>query len=139
MGCSQNGHGPVNQFALVSYIPGLLGEFLDLLRLQLAPDCRPHAHVTVLPPRPLNGPVEHAESELRQVTSRFHAFEVKLGAVEIFESSQVIYIEVDRGERELRAMHHSSIVAQYSSMSLIVFIRTSRSRKIFLRSTFRKY
>src|SRR5579864_2892576 len=88
MGCSQNGHGRVNEFALVSYIPGELGEFLDSLRLQLAPDCQPRAHVTVLPPRPLKGSVEYAESELRQVSSRFHSFEVKLGGVEIFESSQ---------------------------------------------------
>lgn len=105
MGCSQNGHGRVNQFALVSYIPDPLGKFLDLLRLRLAPDCRPHAHVTVLPPRSLQGPVENAESELRQSAAQFHPFEIKLGSVEIFKSTQVIYIEVEQGERELREMH----------------------------------
>jgi 2'-5' RNA ligase len=105
MGCSQNGCGRVNQFALVSYIPDPLGKFLDLLRLRLAPGCRPHAHVTVLPPRPLQGPVECAESELGQAASQFHSFEVKLGGVEIFETSEVIYIEVERGERQLREMH----------------------------------
>src|SRR5581483_8545877 len=105
MGCSQNGHGLENQFALVSYIPDPLGKFLDSLRLELAPECRPHAHVTILPPRPLKGPVEIAESELRQGASQFHAFEVKLGEVRLFELSEVVYIEVEAGEPELREMH----------------------------------
>jgi 2'-5' RNA ligase len=105
MGCSQNGYGRVNQFALVSYIPDPLGRYLDLLRLRLAPECRPHAHVTVLPPRPLRGTVESAESELRDATTRFHAFDVKLGNVELFEATEVIYIEVARGEGELVDMH----------------------------------
>lgn len=105
MGCSQNGHVRVNQFALVSYIPDPLGKYLDLLRLRLVPECRPHAHVTVLPPRPLQGPVDGAESELRQAASQFHAFEIKLGNVEIFATSEVIYLEVEHGEEELREMH----------------------------------
>jgi 2'-5' RNA ligase len=105
MGCSNNGYVPVDQFALVSYIPDPLGKFLDLLRLELAPECRPHAHVTVLPPRPLKGPVEKAEDELRELSSRCQAFEVKLGTVEMFEASEVIYIEVEDGEKELREMH----------------------------------
>jgi 2'-5' RNA ligase len=105
MGCLQNGYVRVNQYALVSYIPDPLGKFLDLLRLQLAPACKPHAHVTILPPRPLQGPVESAEAEVRGISRQFHAFEVKLGRVGMFEKSEVIYIEVERGERELRQMH----------------------------------
>ena len=105
MGCSKNGFVRVNQYALVSYIPDPLGKFLDLLRLRLAPGCRPHAHVTVLPPRPLQGAVEQAESELRDRSCNFHSFEVKLGSVEMFETSKVIYIEVEKGERELRQMY----------------------------------
>jgi 2'-5' RNA ligase len=105
MGCLQNGYVRINQFALVSYIPNPLGRFLDLLRLRLAPECRPHAHVTILPPRPLLSPVECAESELRATTSHFHSFEVQLGNVEIFEKTDVIYIQVLRGEKEIREMH----------------------------------
>jgi len=105
MGCLQNGYDPINQYALVSYIPDPLGEFLDRLRVRLAPECRPHAHVTVLPPRPLQGPVEVAESELREATSQFQPFEIQLGDVEMFASTKVIYIEVERGEAELRRMH----------------------------------
>jgi 2'-5' RNA ligase len=42
---------------------------------------------------------------MREISSHFHAFEVKLGKVEIFEASEVIYLGVERGERELRQMH----------------------------------
>jgi len=105
MGCSLNGYVRINQYALVSYIPDPLGKFLDLLRLKLAPECRPHAHVTVLPPRPLNGSFESAKAELQKAANRFQPFEVKLGSVEMFEASEVIYIEVANGEEELRRMH----------------------------------
>src|SRR5437870_1108299 len=104
MGCSHNGFVPVNQFALVSYIPDPLGKFLDILRLRLAPECRPHAHVTILPPRPIKGPVERAEAELRDAAVQFHSFEVKLGNIEMFDTTEVIYIGVERGGSELREM-----------------------------------
>ena len=44
----------VGHFALVAYIPDPLASFLDNLRLELTPACKPHAHVTILPPRPLH-------------------------------------------------------------------------------------
>lgn len=105
MGCEDNGYVRVNQYALVSYIEEPLGSFLDRLRLRLAPECRPHAHVTILPPRPLCGPEEQAESVIRDISAEFQSFEVKLGNVELFEATEVIYIEVDCGARELRQMH----------------------------------
>src|SRR2546430_17316912 len=43
----------LNVYALVIYIPDPLGRFLDDLRRELVPDYNPHAHVSVLPPRPL--------------------------------------------------------------------------------------
>ena len=60
MGCNENGvpsrpslEERLNVFALVVYIPGPLGVFLDELRRELVPHYNPHAHVSVLPPRPL--------------------------------------------------------------------------------------
>lgn len=105
MGCSDNGFVRIDQYALVSYIPEPLGKFLDLLRLRLAPECRPHAHVTILPPRKLHGSAECAESELRDIASHFHSFEGRLAGVKMFEATKVIYLEVDRGCQELREMH----------------------------------
>ena len=105
LSCSETGFNRIDQYALVSYIPDPLGKFLDLLRLRLAPECRPHAHVTVLPPRQLRGPVESAETELQDVALHFHPFDVTLGSVEMFEVTKVIYLGVERGGRELHEMH----------------------------------
>src|SRR3954449_9213128 len=53
MGCEGETSGACH-FALVSYIPGRLAEFLDRLRCELSPGCRLRAHVTILPPRPVD-------------------------------------------------------------------------------------
>ena len=107
MGCETNGHVRVNQYALVSYVQAPLGSFLDRLRLRLTPECRPHAHITILPPRPLCAPEERAEAEIRDISARFHSFDVKLGNVERFQTTEVIYLQLDCGARELRQLHQS--------------------------------
>lgn len=107
MGCSNNGHERMNQFALVSYIPGMLGIFLDALRVELVPECRPHAHVTILPPRPVSVDPDVAIQELRSRIGDFEAFDVRLGEIEIFTKSDVIYLGVRDGERQLRAMYEA--------------------------------
>lgn len=94
-------------FALVSYIPDPLGSFLDDLRLELVPDCSPHAHITVLPPRPINGCADEAAEELRDLSRRFPGFEVELGDVEMFRQSKVIYVGLRRGELELHRMYRA--------------------------------
>jgi len=97
----------LKQFALVSYIPHPLGAFLDDLRLELVPNCSPHAHVTVLPPRPIQSCADDAADEIRRIAHRFANFEVELGAVEMFPESKVIYIGIQRGEPELRRMYQA--------------------------------
>lgn len=112
MSCSPspcgNGAGrTLNQFALVSYLPDPLGSFLDQLRLELTPRCNPHAHVTVLPPRPL------AEGlDLRMLTGVMEEegrlaipFEITLGEIEIFPVTNVIYLSLARGEHQMRELH----------------------------------
>ncbi len=94
-------------FALVSYIPDPLGAFLDDLRLALVPGCSPHAHVTVLPPRPIHTCPDEAAEELREVSRPFADFEVELGDVEIFPQSKVVYIGIKRGELELHRMYRA--------------------------------
>jgi hypothetical protein len=107
MHCPNGGGRTLSQFALVSYIPGPLGAFLDRLRLELTPQCNPHAHVTVLPPRPIA-----CECDLKALTGTLEQegrialpFEVVLGDIEIFPGTNVIYLSLARGESELRAMH----------------------------------
>jgi 2'-5' RNA ligase len=107
MGCNNGASQPRNQYALVSYIPGPLGVFLDQLRLDLVPGCSPHAHVTVLPPRPIESSEEQAAEEMFERTDGFSDFEVELGDVEVFPVSKVIYIGLRRGEPELRRMYRT--------------------------------
>jgi 2'-5' RNA ligase len=86
-----------------------LGAFLDRLRLELTPRCNPHAHVTVLPPRPVA-----CECDLKDLTGFLerevklaHPFEVALGDISVFPVSNVIYLDLAQGEPDLRALHES--------------------------------
>jgi 2'-5' RNA ligase len=94
----------LNQFALVIYIPDPLARFLDDLRVELVAGCRPRAHVTVLPPRPL-ADVETASRQAGAMTAEAPPFELEAGDVEIFPKTNVIYIGLRWGTRELEAMH----------------------------------
>jgi 2'-5' RNA ligase len=96
----------LNQFALVIYFPDPLARFLDELRIELVAGCRPHAHVTVLPPRPI-ADVDAALEAARIMTPEFPPFEIKAGEVEVFPQTNVIYIGVEKGGEELRAMHEA--------------------------------
>ena len=95
----------LNVFALVIYIPDPLGRFLDDLRRDLMPGCNPHAHVSVLPPRPLTVDWQIASEQVRRWASERPPFEVALGAVRMFPVTNVIYIELAKGEGELFQMH----------------------------------
>src|SRR5438105_11352705 len=87
----------LNVYALVIYIPDPLGRFLDDLRKELVPGCNPHAHVSVLPPRPLAVDWQVASEQVRACASVRPAFEVTLGAVNMFPVTNVIYIELATG------------------------------------------
>ena len=95
----------INLFALVSYIPGALGEFLDLLREELVTGCKPHAHVTILPPRPVTGDIQTNSRTIEDRLDGFGPFQVDLTGVQIFEKSNVIYAALDQGWAKLVAMH----------------------------------
>ena len=100
--------GRVNCFALVSYIPGPLGRFLDEMRRDLEPNTlAPRAHITLLPPRCLGEQVTagEAEAHLDNLLSELPAVEVYLGSVEIFPVTNVVYIAVDGGFLQLRKLH----------------------------------
>ena len=99
----------IGQFALVAYIPDPLARFLDDLRLELTPDCKPHAHVTVLPPRPIDCDANVAEM-VRQIAEDikgFAPFRIDLGEISIFEASHVVYLGLGRGMSELRYLYRT--------------------------------
>jgi 2'-5' RNA ligase len=97
----------LNVFALVIYIPGQLGQFLDDFRRKLVPGCNPHAHVSLLPPRPLAVDWQVASEQVRTVLNPWAPFEIELTGIEMFPVTNVIYIQVGRGAAELRKVHQA--------------------------------
>lgn len=105
MGSTNGAGGKLNVFALVIYIPDPLGRFLDDLRVELVPSYKPHAHVSVLPPRALSISSGQGCGHARQLAAEFAPFEIELGDVEVFEATKVIYLSVKKGHSELREMY----------------------------------
>src|SRR5262245_54625772 len=106
-GCGAPAGESPNVFALVIYIPDPLGEFLDRLRRELVPHYNPHAHVSVLPPRPLPRPEDwkHACGAARTLAESASPFWIEATEVRVFPVTNVIYLELGRGQTELREMY----------------------------------
>jgi 2'-5' RNA ligase len=95
------------RYALVAYITSPVGEFVESLRRELHPDL-PHlaAHLTLLPPRPLDGTESAALQTLETVCGNAEPFEVSLGHMETFiPATPTIYIRVDRAASRMRELH----------------------------------
>jgi len=112
MSCESNGarrsvpaEERLNVFALVIYLPEPLGRFLDELRCELVPHDKPHAHVSVLPPRPLAVDWQVASDQVRSLTEAWSPFEIELTNIEVFPVTNVIYLELGTGAAELRRLH----------------------------------
>jgi 2'-5' RNA ligase len=112
MDCESNGaqrrvpaEERLNVFALVIYLPEPLGRFLDDLRCELVPNDKPHAHVSVLPPRPLAVDASVASEQVRALTESWSPFEIELTSIEAFPVTNVIYLELGAGAAELRQLH----------------------------------
>src|SRR5438552_13824132 len=91
----------LNVFALVIYLPDPLGRFLDDLRRELVPGCTPHAHVSVLPPRPLAGDWQVAREQVRSLAASWKPFDITLNGIGMFPVTNVIYIELGRGAAQM--------------------------------------
>ncbi|MBC8164257.1 MAG: 2'-5' RNA ligase family protein [Bryobacteraceae bacterium] len=96
---------PINQFAVVCYIPDYLGDFITRLRCELVSGCTARSHVTVLPPRPLTASPDLAASELIERSVQYFAFPLEVSRLRIFVESSVIFADVSRGRDELFEMH----------------------------------
>jgi 2'-5' RNA ligase len=105
MDCPPSGAERINSFALVCYLPGALGAFLDRLRAELVSTCQARSHVTVLPPRQLIASETLAKRQIAERVPEYPPFRVDLGEVEVFPETKVIYLGVDRGGDRLSAMH----------------------------------
>jgi 2'-5' RNA ligase len=95
----------INSFSLVAYLPEPLAGFVGQLRRELVPDCRARAHITLLPPRPLFCPTDAALAHIRQALHSFQPFQVQFGEVRSFPKTNVVYLSILRGLKELEALH----------------------------------
>ena len=106
MGCTEESPCACH-FALVSYISGRLAKFLDGLRYELKPGCVLRSHVTILPPRPIDLNIDESVRQITAESEDIQPFTVELGPVAIFKKSNVVYLSLRRGERELHALHEN--------------------------------
>jgi 2'-5' RNA ligase len=95
------------RYALVAYVRSPAGEFVESLRRELHPDL-PHlaAHLTILPPRPLQGTESSALQTLDRICGAVEPFEVTLGSVETFiPVTPTVYIRVDGAASPMCELH----------------------------------
>jgi 2'-5' RNA ligase len=95
----------VNSYALVSYIPGKLGDFITGLRQELVSKCVARSHVSILPPRPLSDPAEVAADQVRATLAPFQAFELDMPRIRVFEQTSVVFCEIGAGRERLFELH----------------------------------
>lgn len=105
MNCGLETAEPINSFALVSYIPGQLGEFITRLREDLVAGCVAQSHVSILTPRPLHITREAASQQVRAGLAPFSAFELELPRIRVFEQTSVVFCEVGIGRDQLFVLH----------------------------------
>lgn len=103
-----NGGAP-DAYALVAYLPDPLASFVDRVRREISPGCRLRAHITILPPRQLNGDVLSAERELHAAVSQIRPVRIEVQEVKLFPISNVIYLSLGEalgaGFQELQDLH----------------------------------
>jgi 2'-5' RNA ligase len=97
----------INSYALVSYIPGRLGDFITRLREDLVTGCVARSHVTILPPRPLVVDAQIAAEEIRSGLVPFSSFELDMPRIRVFEQTSVVFCEIGRGREELFDLHEA--------------------------------
>ena len=97
----------INSYALVSYIPGRLGDFITRLREDLVAGCVAQSHVTILPPRPLVVDPQIAAEEIRSGMAPFSSFELDMPRIRVFEQTSVVFCEIGRGREELFELHEA--------------------------------
>ncbi len=92
-------------FALVSYIPDPLGSFLHGLLETVPGEENAQPHITILPPRPLTLPVDAASEVALKTLLNFSVFEVELSKVCSFPGTNVLYLDLDKGNSMVRRLH----------------------------------
>jgi 2'-5' RNA ligase len=95
----------INSYALVSYVPGRLGAYLDRMRRDLVSSCIAQSHITILPPRTIFAPEPAALRRLHSGLDAFSRFDLQLTDVQVFKSTSVVYLGVGQGHDCVVRMH----------------------------------
>jgi 2'-5' RNA ligase len=95
------------RYALVAYVKSPVGEFVENLRRELHPGLpQMAAHVTLLPPRLLDGTEASALQTLERVCGQAEPFDLDLGDVETFiPTTPTVYIRLTGGAPQMRELH----------------------------------
>jgi 2'-5' RNA ligase len=95
------------QYAVVAYVKNGLGRFVEELRREVDPHYgHLPAHITVLPPRCLQGPESEARGTLEELCRNQHPFQIVLGDVESFvPRTPVVFIRVAHAAYKMRELH----------------------------------
>lgn len=96
-----------SRYALVAYVGKPIGEFVEKLRRELHPEL-PHlaAHLTILPPRLLQGSESDAIRELEGACRHVEPFEVTLGEMETFiPVTPTLFIRVAHAAMRMQELH----------------------------------
>jgi 2'-5' RNA ligase len=98
---------PGSRYALVAYIKDPVGNFVERLRRELHPEL-PHlaAHLTILPPRQLQGSEDSVIQSLEKACREAEPFEVTLGEVETFiPVTPTVFIRVAHAAVRMQELH----------------------------------
>src|SRR5512140_217844 len=96
-----------SQHAVVAYVRNDLGGFVEDLRREVHPE---HAHLgshlSILPPRQLEGSEEDARRLLRKLCRDFDPFEVTLSEVANFiPTTATVFLRISYGAYRMRELH----------------------------------
>lgn len=96
-------------FAVVCYLPGKLGSFVDRLRSRFDPALAAWlAHVTILPPRPLQSPLQEPLETIRKQCACIDPFEATVRGVSTFwPVSGVVYLSFNEDSERLTQLHNA--------------------------------
>lgn len=94
-------------YAVVSYLPGELGKFVDRLRRRFDPALAAWLpHVTLLPPRPLPDALAGPLETIRRQCALFEPFDATVhGVCTFWPKSGVVYLSFSGGRERLIELH----------------------------------
>jgi 2'-5' RNA ligase len=95
----------INSFSLVAYVPQPVAGFIERLRQEIQPGCKGRSHLTFLPPRPLDIPLDQVRKQLEAGLRNQSVFRVELCEVRVFPVSQAVHLSVGAGWAEAKRIH----------------------------------